>query len=177
MKLEKILSKKIDIDNMVSHYGVIIDGNVIVTNRHLAIVSPLKNFIKEEDAHKIEGCLFDYEAIKLLSSKDNKNLVVEEGCLKLGNVEYKAVDRYNEEGKFTRGHNYPTKKGMSEICFVVKAIAGKQLALFEEVMDLKNSYTIIRNVKGKEDQVMVYLKMAEDNSGSYAILAGIEKEK
>lgn len=55
MKLEKILSKKIDIDNMVSHYGVIIDGNVIVTNRHLAIVSPLKNFIKEGDVHKIEG--------------------------------------------------------------------------------------------------------------------------
>ena len=44
-------------------------------------------------------------------------------------------------------------------------------------MDLKNSYTIIRNVKGKEDKVMVYLKMAEDNSGSYAVLAGIEKEK
>ena len=70
------------------------------------------------------------------------------------------------------------------VCFVeegepciVKAIAGKQLALFEEVMDLKNSYTIIRNVKGKEDRVMVYLKMAEDNSGSYAVLAGIEKEK
>lgn len=184
MKLEKILSKKMDINNIVNYFGVIIDGNVIVTNSHLAIVSPLKNFIKEEDAHKIEGCLFDYEAIKLLSSKDNKNLVIEEGCLKLGNVEYKAVDRYNEEGKFTRGHNYPTKKGMMGICFVeegepciVKAIAGKQLALFEEVMDLKNSYTIIRNVKGKEDKVMVYLKMAEDNSGSYAVLAGIEKEK
>lgn len=184
MKLEKILSKKIDIDNMVSHYGVIIDGNVIVTNRHLAIVSPLKNFIKEQDTYKLEGCLFDYEAIKLLSSKDNKNLVIEEGCLKLGNVEYKAVDRYNEEGKFTRGYNYPTKKGMMNICFVeegepciVKAIAGKQLALFEEVMDLKNSYTIIRNVKGKENEVIVYLKMAEDNSGSYAVLAGIEKEK
>lgn len=184
MKLEKILSKKFDIDNIVSNYGVIIDGNVIVTNRHLAIVSPLKNFIKEVDVPKLEGCLFNYEAIKLLSSKDNTKLVVEEGCLKLGNVIYEAVDRYNKEGKFTNERSYPTKKGMSEICFVeegepciVKAIAGKQLALFEEVMDLKNSYTIIRNVKGKEDQVMVYLKMAEDNSGSYAILAGIEKEK
>lgn len=184
MKLEKVLKKKMDIDNIVNYFGVIIDGNVIVTNSHLAIVSPLKNFIKEEDAHKIEGCLFDYETIKLLSSKDNKNLVVEEGCLKLGNVEYKAVDRYNEDGVFTGGYRYPTKKGMMGVCFVeegepcvVKAIAGKQLALFEEVMDLKNSYTIIRNVKGKEDQVMVYLKMAEDNSGSYAILAGIEKEK
>lgn len=184
MKLEKILSKKFDIDNIVSNYGVIIDGNVIVTNRHLAIVSPLKNFIKEVDVPKLEGCLFNYEAIKLLSSKDNTKLVVEEGCLKLGNVIYEAVDRYNKEGKFTNERSYPTKKGMSEICFVeegepcvIKAIAGKYLAMFEEVMDLKNSYTIIRNVKGKEDQVMVYLKMAEDNSGSYAILAGIEKEK
>ena len=143
MKLEKILSKKIDINNMVSHYGVIISGNVIVTNSHLAIVSPLKNFIKEDDVHKLEGCLFDYDAIKLLSSKDNKNLIVEEGSLKLGVVEYKAVDRYNEEGKFTRGYNYPTKKGMMDVCFieegepcVVKAIAGKQLALFEEVMNI-----------------------------------------
>lgn len=182
MKLEKILSKKIDINNMVSHYGVIISGNVIVTNSHLAIVSPLKNFIKEDDVHKLEGCLFDYDAIKLLSSKDNKNLIVEEGSLKLGIVEYKAIDRYNEEGKFTRGYNYPTKKGMMDVCFVeegepcvVKAIAGKQLALFEEVMDLKNSYTLIRNVKGKEDKAMFYLKMSEDNSGSYAVLAGIEK--
>lgn len=184
MKLEKILSKKMDIDNIVNYFGVIINGNVIVTNSHLAIVSPLKNFIKEDDAYKLEGCLFDYEAIKLLSSKDSNKLVVEEGCLKLGDVEYKAVDRYNEEGKFTRWKSYPTKKGMMNICFVeegepcvVKAIAGKQLALFEEVMDLKNSYTLIRNVKGKEDKVMVYLKMAEDNSGSYAVLAGIEKEK
>ena len=55
MKLEKILKKKMDIDNIVNYFGVIIDGNVIITNRHLAIVSPLKNFIKEGDVHKIEG--------------------------------------------------------------------------------------------------------------------------
>ena len=41
MKLEKILKKKMDIDNIVNYFGVIIDGNVIVTNRYLAIVSPL----------------------------------------------------------------------------------------------------------------------------------------
>lgn len=177
MKLEKILDKKSLYNTL--HYGVVIDGHLIVTNRFIVIVTPLKALIKEEDVNKLEGYIFDYEGVKLLSSKDSKKLEIEDGILRLGNIEHKAVDKYGENGEAIK-LNYNSKYSMKQIAFVekgepvvIKAISGSQLGLFETVVEKKNSFTCINAVKGKEKTPMYYLTMQGDESGTYGVLMGI----
>lgn len=179
MKLEKVLDKKSLYK--YSHYGVILDGKLVVTNGHLAVVTPLENLIKKEDVSKLEGYLFYYDAIKVLSSKDSMKLKITDGCVSLNGVDYKAVDRYGAEGKIK---DYLSTYDIRKIIFVdrgepciVRAISGKLLKLFEDVVDIKNSYTRIYNVKGREDKIQYFIEMNNDNTGTYGVIAGIENSE
>ena len=176
MKLEKVLDKKSLYK--YSHYGVVLDGKLVVTNGHLAVVTPLENLIKKEDVSKLEGYSFYYDTIKVLSSKDSMKLKITDGCISLNGVDYKAVDRYNEEGRM---RDYLSISDIRKIIFVekgepciVKALSGKLLKLFEDVVDVKNSHTKIYSVKGREDKNHYFVEMSGDNTGTYGILAGIE---
>ena len=175
MKLEKVLDKKSLY--ITSHYGVVLDGKLVVTNGHLAVVTPLKSLIKESDVNKLEGYLFYYDAVKLLSSKDSMRLKITDGCISLNGIEYKAVEKYNDKGEMK---NYQPTSAIRKIIFVekgepciVKALSGKLLKLFEDVVDVKNSHTKIYSVKGREDKNHYFVEMSGDNTGTYGILAGI----
>ena len=153
MKLEKVLDKKSLY--ITSHYGVVLDGKLVVTNGHLAVVTPLKSLIKESDVNKLEGYLFYYDAVKLLSSKDSMRLKITDGCISLNGIEYKAVEKYNDKGEMK---NYQPTSAIRKIILV----------------EIKNSYTMIYNVKGREDKNQYFIEMNGDNTGTYGIIAGIE---
>lgn len=176
MKLEKILDKKSLY--ITSHYGVVLDGKLVVTNGHLAVVTPLESLIKGSDVSKLEGYLFYYDAVKLLSSKDSMKLKITDGCISLNGIEYKAVEKYNDKGEMK---NYQPTSAIRKIILVekgeaciVRAISGKILNQFEDAVDVKNSFTMIYNVKGREDKNQYFIEMNGDNTGTYGIIAGIE---
>ena len=190
MKLEKILDKKSLY--ITSHYGVILDGKLVVTNGHLAVVTPLESLIKGSDVNKLEGYLFYYDAVKLLSSKDSMKLKITDGCISLNGIEYKAVEKYNDKGEmknykptllYTHSifHQYEPTVAIRKIIlgekgeeWSARALAGKILNQFEDAVDVKNSFTMIYNVKGREDKNQYFIEMSGDNTGTYGIIAGIE---